>query len=164
MTVVLAPEHVADLKKSGLDDSAIGALGFQAVRPADIPIRAAQSAYRIPYFGLDGKPNCFHRLKLVPAVSDGKGHGMKYYQQPGSHPHLYLPPLVDWKTLARDAKAVLTITEGEKKAACACQRGLNTAAVGGVWCWSSTLDNGDKLVLPMLDDFTWTNRPCLAVS
>jgi hypothetical protein len=157
MTAALSPDHIADLRNSGLDDVVIEILGFRAVRPADIPIKAALSAYRIPYFNLDGTRNCFHRLKLVPPMKEN-GRTMKYWQPPGSHPHLYCPPLLNWQTIVRNSHTILTITEGEKKAAAACQRGLVTAGVGGVWCWASTLDNGEKLVLPMLDAFMWADR------
>ena len=66
-----------------------------------------------------------------------------------------------WQTVARSFKTELIFTEGEKKAAAACQQVLLTAGIGGIWCWTSTLDNGEKLVLPMLDEFQWTNRPVL---
>lgn len=154
----LAPEHVEDLKRSGLSDSTIAALSIAAVRPADIPVKAAASAYKIPYFNLNGMVNCFARLKLVPPVKDASGHSMKYWQEPGSGPHLYCPPLLNWKTVARNSSTILTITEGEKKAAAGCQAGVIAAGIGGVWCWTSTLDNGDRLALPMLDEFVWTNR------
>lgn len=158
---VLAPEHRKDLQQSGLTDDIAELLGIVSLSPRDIPIKAAQSAYKIPYYRLDGKPNCFYRLKLVPAVKGSDGHSLKYYQEPSSKPGMYCPPLLNWQSVATNAKTVLTITEGEKKAACACARGLVTAGIGGVWCWASTLDNGEKLVLPMLDEFTWTNRPVL---
>ena len=49
----------------------------------------------------------------------------------------------------------------KKKRRLACQHGLITAGIGGVWCWRSTLDNGDTLTLPMLDEFQWPNRSVL---
>ena len=58
-TMALAPEHLTDLKESGLTEDTIAALRFEAVRPADIPVRGALSAYRLPYFNLDGSKNCF---------------------------------------------------------------------------------------------------------
>jgi hypothetical protein len=53
------------------------------------------------------------------------------------------------------------ITEGEKKAAAACQSGLIAAGVGGVWNWSTRLNNGERLVLPLLEEFVWTERSVL---
>lgn len=157
---ILSPEQLLDLKASGLNDATIAALGVVAVRPHDLPVKAAQSAYRIPYFDLNGAINGFHRLKFVPPVHTSKGL-LKYYQTPGSSPHLYLPPLLAWRAVAINSKVRLTITEGEKKAASACQHGLITAGVSGTWCWRSTLDNGDRLTLQVLDEFLWPNRSVL---
>jgi hypothetical protein len=158
----LAPEHLADLHASGLSAATIEALRCESIRPADIPVRKAESAYKLPYFNLDGSVNCFSRVKLVPAVKDRDGHTQKYWQQPGSQPGLYLPPtFFNWQTVAHTAATVLVITEGEKKAAAACQAGLCTAGVGGVWNWTATITNGERLVLPAFDAFQWTGRPIL---
>lgn len=154
----LSPEQVTDLRASGLTDTTIAALRFEAVRPADIPIQGPRSAYRIPYFNLDGSKNCFERLKLLPPIKDSKGHSQKYWQPAGSLPRLYLPPLVGWASLARDIKTELVITEGEKKAAAACQFGLIAAGLGGVWNWRLRLDSGDPLMLPILDQIVWKDR------
>jgi len=115
----------------------------------------------LPYFNLDGSINCFARLKLFPAVSDEDGHKQKYWQPSGTAPGLYVPPLLNWATVAKNLRTTLVIAEGEKKAAAGCQAGLITAGVGGVWSWISTLDNGSRLVLPLLDDFQWPARPVL---
>jgi len=160
-TLPLTAEHKEDLHASGLSDLTIATLLYESVCPADIPVRAAGSAYRLPYFNLDGSINCFARLKLFPAVSDGRGHTQKYWQPSGSTPGLYAPPLLNWAAVAKDPSTTLVITEGEKKAAAGCQAGLTTAGVGGVWNWTSTLDSGARLVLPLLDDFQWPARPVL---
>jgi hypothetical protein len=158
----LAPEHLHDLKASGLTDDTIAALQFESVRPADIPVRNAVSAYELPYFNLDGSLNCFRRVKLIPAVKDDEGHTQKYWQSPGSQPGLYLPPsFFNWQTVATNVRTAITITEGEKKAGAGCQAGMITAGVGGVWNWTTTLRNGDRLVLPAFDAFQWMNRPVL---
>jgi putative DNA primase/helicase len=124
----LAPEHLADLRASGLTDETIDALQVEAVRPADINIKGATSAYTLPYFNFDGSVNCFARRKLFPPVKTSHGT-MKYWQPKDSLPHLYLPPIADWQAAAKDVTTALTITEGEKKAAAACQQGLITAGM-----------------------------------
>ena len=159
MTNTLLAEHLADLKKSGLTELSIQQLQYQAVPPSQLP-KGVESAYALPYFNLDGSVNCFQRMKLFPPVKTDHGT-LRYWQPPNTSPHLYVPPLLTWQEIARDATEKLIITEGEKKAACACQHGLSTAGVGGVWCWRSTLDNGEKLTLPMLDEFQWHNRSVL---
>ena len=157
----LAPEHLADLLKSGLTAATTDALHFAAIRPHELKRhRGVESAYALPYFHLDGSMNDFQRLKFFPPIQTTTGT-MRYWQAPDTQPHLYLPPLLSWPNVARHVTTVLTITEGEKKAACACQHGLIAAAVAGVWCWTSTLDSGDKLTLPMLDEFQWTGRSVL---
>jgi hypothetical protein len=155
-----SPDPLADAQIRSHEPT-IALMQCEGVRPKELPIKAAQSAYRLPYFDLAGNPNCFARLKLVPPVIDADGHSMKYWQPKGSVPHLYLPPLLNWQTVAKNPARSLTITEGEKKAAAACQHGLVTTGIGGVWCWTKTLDNSDKLTLPMLDEFIWQHRSVL---
>jgi putative DNA primase/helicase len=127
----LAPDHLADLRASGLTDSTITALRFTSLCPSDIPVRRAQSAYAIPYFNPDGSVNCHKRVKLIPTVKDADGHTQKYWQPPGSQPGLYLPPsFFNWDSVARNPKTSLTITEGEKKAGAGCQQGMITVLLG----------------------------------
>ena len=154
---MLAAEHHEDLRRSGLNDATVETLHFRAVRPHDIKIQGVESAYSIPYFNVDGSVNCFERRKLFPPHKTNRGT-QKYWQPPNTSPHLYLPPLVDWQTVATNATMTVTVAEGEKKAAAGCQNGLVTAGIGGVWSWRSTLDSGDVLTLPMLDQFQWSNR------
>lgn len=158
----LSPEHISDLRDSGLSDETITALQFEAVRPADLPVRAALSAYRLPYYNLDGSKNCFERLKLVPPVKDKVGHSQKYWQQPGTAPGLYLPPIsFKWASVAKNSKIEVVIVEGEKKAAAGCQQRLIAAGVGGAWSGFARSDYGQRLVLPLLDEFIWDDRPVL---
>ncbi len=79
----LHPDHLADLKKSGLEDNTITKLAFSAVVPDRLnklgpKCHAVTSAYKIPYWNLDGTMNGFERLKLFPPPEDGKGHATKY--------------------------------------------------------------------------------------
>lgn len=157
----LSPDQLTDLRRSGLTDSTIELMQCEGVRPKELPIKSAVSAYRVPYFNIDGTVNCFSRLKLVPEVLAADGKKIKYWQANGSLPHLYLPPIVNWQAIAKDAVVPLIFTEGEKKAAKGCQSGLLVLGIGGVWCWTSTSETGDKLTLSMLDEFQWIARPVL---
>jgi hypothetical protein len=155
----LPPEHRADLYKSGLTDATIAACQFEGVRPSEIKnLPGVVSAYWLPYFNLDGTRNCFGRLKLFPAITTKDGHHQKYWQAPGSDPQLYLSPLVDWGSIARDASIPIIIAEGEKKGAAGCQYGLIAAAVGGVWNFRIRLETGESITLPILDQFLWKGR------
>ena len=157
----LSPEQLADLRRSGLTDETITLMECEGIRPKELPLKGALSAYKLPYFNLDGSVNCFSRTKFVPEVLGASGRKIKYWQEKGSVPHVYLPPRIKWQTIAKDVLILLTIGEGEKKAAAGAQKGLIVLGIAGVWCWTSTLDNGEKLILPMLDEFQWTDRPVL---
>ncbi len=155
--MVLAQEHLTDLRKSGLHDSTIETCGYEAVRPHDIKLQGVESAYRLKYYDLDGKPNCVERWKLFPAISDQNGT-QKYHQAPNTTPALYMPPLFSWKVVASDARIPVVVTEGEKKAASGCQVGLHVLGVAGVWNWRQKLETGERLVIPSLDQFAWKGR------
>jgi hypothetical protein len=159
----LAPEHFADLQRSGLSDEVIQTLEFESVRPHDLKIPGAKSAYRIPYFELDGKRNCFERWRLFPVVVRTDGGKQKYHQPPGSDPSLYLPPLFPWKTVARQPASPILFVEGEKKAAAGCAKGLFAIGVGGLWNWRQRLGTGEPLVIPTIDQFQWAGREVLLV-
>src|SRR5438128_11917742 len=131
----LALEHLADLQRSALDHRTIELCGFQTISPSAIHLPGVQSAYSLPYFNMDGKRMDFERWRLFPPVRDANCHTRKYHQAAGSAPHLYLPPLHDWRTIATDPTLAIVFTEGEKKAACACQHGLISIGIGGCWCW-----------------------------
>jgi hypothetical protein len=152
----LAPEHWVDLKKSGLTDETVTRCQIASVRPHDIKLKGVESAYRIPYFDLSGKKNCLERLKLFPPLQR-HGATQKYHQASDTDPALYLPPLLDWAMIATQPISIF-ITEGEKKAACLAQHEIPCVGVAGVWNWRQSLDSGEKLVLPAVEQFVWTER------
>src|SRR5688572_28430066 len=111
----LHPDHLTDLRKSDLSDESINALRVQSVRPHEIKLACVTSAYRIPYFNLDGTVNCFERWRLFPPLKTSGGT-QKYSQPSGTDSHVYLPPLQTWQLLASQPDKPLICTEGEKKA------------------------------------------------
>lgn len=154
----LHEEQLADLRKSGLSDDTIVRLDIQAVRPHDLKLAGVLHAYRLPYFDLDGKPLDFERWRLFPPIATANGHTRKYHQAAGSTPYLYLPPLLNWRTVVADPTIPLVIAEGEKKTAAGCQGGLIVAGIAGVWPWRMRLESGERLMLPELDLFVWPGR------
>ena len=155
----LHEDHREDLRKSGLSEATIHRLQFHAIRPHDLKkFRGVETAYSIPYFSMTGEINGFARSRLLPPIATADGHTQKYTQPISSTPHLYLPPLHDWQAIASDTKKRLIITEGEKKAAKACQEGFVALGVGGVWNWRVRLDSGEAITLPEFDAFLWSNR------
>jgi len=124
------PDHLADLRASGLSDETIKAAGVYSMSPSDFleffsghsklgkELRATvKTALAFPYQG-----HTFARIKLFPALGR-----MKYAQPPKTNARLYMPFPVDDRPMI--------LTEGEKKTLAAHQVGLNAVGIGGVWSW-----------------------------
>jgi len=145
------PEHLADLKASGLTDDTIRSAGVYSLSPNFIShffsrtgktkyLPKVNSALCFPYQG-----GTFARIKLFPAL--GK---WKYSQPKGTSAHLYMPfPIKD---------GTLLIPEGEKKCLAAYQHGLNAVGIGGVWNWISKGEPIDDLSL-----IEWEGRNTIIV-
>ncbi|TVM00177.1 MAG: hypothetical protein CV087_15365 [Candidatus Brocadia sp. WS118] len=143
----LHPDHLADLRKSGLSDETILEAGIKSLQPADIDKifgypTFAKSAYEIPYPGCEG----YSRYKMsyddTNKINSLGGERPKYLTKKDSGNHLYIPPKV--KVVLDDATTPLYITEGEKKALKACQEGLCCIAIAGLWNWK--VKDKDKLI------------------
>jgi hypothetical protein len=125
----LHPDHLADLRRSGLTDATIEAAGIYTVTPDDIDKKlgglanGVVSALAFPYPGCEG----FERFKCW--YEEDKT-GPRYRQPKDSSNHLYLLPGVD---LAGDSPLILT--EGEKKALALWQAVSHVVGIGGVWNW-----------------------------
>jgi P4 family phage/plasmid primase-like protien len=154
----LHPEGWADCQKSGLTIETIDRCGIASVPPqrlsaCGIPVTHATE---FPYHSSDGTAAGFARWKLFYAGH--AGDRPKYWQPKGTDPLLYLPRLVEWHTIASDPQKPITVTEGEKKSLAACQLGLPCIGVAGVWNWRTKLDDGERMALPGLDQFSWKSR------
>src|SRR5688500_3941025 len=102
----LHPEALEDLRRSGLSDAAIAAAGLYSPAPGDLPkllsARLVDRVNHVLVFAYDAPGHAgvwrrddeFVRCKLFPAVTDGEGHTIRYYQRAGTPPRLYLPPNV----------------------------------------------------------------------
>ncbi len=144
----LHPEHLQDLRASGLSDTTIKAGGVYSLAPRFIEHffsrrgvpREIESALCFPYQG-----STFARIKLFPSL--GK---WKYAQPPGTSARLYAPlPVKD---------GPLYVCEGEKKTLAAYQHGLNAVGIGGVWNWISKGKPIDDLSL-----IEWEGRDAIIV-
>jgi hypothetical protein len=150
----------ADLLASGLSKpSTIKRLGlgppmgFEQIRELTGLDDVQATGYEIPYFDVSGKPLKYSRWKILPIVGESP---FKYYQEPKTIPHVYLPPLTDWMRISRDVGCRVVLTEGEKKAACATLMGMPTIGLGGVWNWKSK--GWSMETLKDFDWFEWQNR------
>jgi Domain of unknown function (DUF3854) len=134
----LAPEHLADLRKSGLRDDTIQAHRIMSVPPSMIgqllgfDIAAIRSAMLIPFPDPRGGYMDHVRLKIFPSFQDRRGHTIKYLQPARCEARLYFP----WSTLsALDGSAPLWLVEGEKKSLAVAQLGLLAVGLAGVEAW-----------------------------
>jgi putative DNA primase/helicase len=155
----LHPDHLADLRCSGLSDETIAAAGIRSLAPAELPRYLGQrlaakvrSAYLIPYPSNES----FHRVKLFPPVQDDDGHHQRYHQPARTPPRLYVP--AGTCAVLADPSVPLTVTEGEKKALKADQDGLRCVAVGGLWNW---LQAGESIA--DLDQVDFCERETIVV-
>lgn len=128
---------IEDLKNSGLNDDTIRAMRIRERSRNDLKVMGyhkAEAAYDIPYFDIQNRALSFYRIKLLPAVLTTSGKAIKYIQQKSSETHAYLPPIIPPEQWL-NPHAPIIITEGEKKAAKACQEGILTIGLGGVNAW-----------------------------
>jgi hypothetical protein len=150
------PDHLADLRKSGLSEDTIIQAAIKSVRPDQINKRLGfnvpglTSAYEIPYPGCDG----FSRYRCFYA--EGKT-GHKYLQRKETGNHLYVPPQIT--PVLRDAAITLYIVEGEKKCLKAIQEGLNCIALPGLWAWA----NGEGGLIDDFNKIELRNREIIVV-
>lgn len=141
------PDHLADLRKSGLSDTTLLEAGIQSLSPAGIDSKIgfqtlAESAYAIPYLGTD-----YSRYKMFYAEADkiNPANGEerpKYLAKRDSGCRLYIPSKV--VPVLGDLSVPIYLTEGEKKAQKACQEGLYCIAIAGLWNWKAK--DSDELI------------------
>ena len=169
----LAPEHRADLERSGLTPETIAAHYFRSVPPSmpsrllgfDVPVR---SLLLLPFRAPAGGFMDFVRVKLFPALTDAEGHATKYLQPRGSAPRLYFPASTLRGGLDDPGRA-LWLCEGEKKAAAVGQLGYCAVGFLGVEGWhrrgaTTLLADFDAIalegrVVELLPDGDYTGNP-----
>lgn len=168
----LAPDHMADLRRSGLTDETIRAAGLYTERDPrrvadllgwDRPANARGPCLVIPYTNSDGNRTGYVRLKPSRPRTDKKtGKPIRYEAPKGKPNRLYVPPGIRGKL--GDPALPLIVTEGEKKALAADQSGFACVAVPGVWCWQQGRQRqggksvGPRKMIPDLDAIPWTGR------
>lgn len=138
-----------DLARSGISEEAAAEAGMHAVEPGQyrellgFTVDGMSDGYAIPFTDpatgapmrtLDRRP--FVRVKLRHAVGLGDGTA-KYLSPKDGGVHAYIPPAV----LKSDPALALVVTEGEKKALCACSNGIGTIGLVGVFGY---LDAGTR--------------------
>ena len=154
----LAPEHRADLEKSGLTMATIRASYIRSVPPAMIEpllgrphrLQDLRSAYLIPFRSPRGGFMDHVRLRLCPPFASG----CKYLQPTGSAPRLYFP---GWTMEdACTGTDPVWLIEGEKKALAVAQLGEPAIGFCGIEGWHA---GGTCELLPDFADVRLDGRP-----
>lgn len=153
-------QMLADLKRSGLTKRDAKRLGYKLVSGNRAKEMLGLSkinlppGYIIPYPDAGGKriPDTFRWRALDDYTQrdrkTGKHEpGPKYRQPKGSNAWLYFSKFLNWLD---DDGGLIVITEGEKKADCACKAGIPTVGLGGVWNWR--VPKSDDELLPDFDE------------
>jgi hypothetical protein len=149
----LAPEHLADLAKSGLTPETTATHAIRSIPPAmlrpllgfDVP--AIRSALLFPFPDPRGGWLDHVRVKVFPPLTDGAAHTTKYLGPRGAAPRLYVPRLT-MDAVLRGSDPVWLV-EGAKKALAVAQLGLPAVGFEGIEGWHV------KGSLALLEDFGW---------
>lgn len=135
------------LKESGLNERDAKQLGIEPLEATQAkklgPGFEALNGMKIPYFGADGSPTRFFRVRYLERPKGFAGISKRWhkYSQPADTPPVaYFPRLggIDWRAVLDDVEIPLYLTEGELKAAAGCKCGLPVIGLGGVYAWRST--------------------------
>ncbi len=156
----LHPNHLMDLRSSGLSDATIQAAGLYSETDLgrltrilcwnNVPRKMSPSLV-FPYFGIDGA-NGYCRIKPDdPRVCQGKP--VKYESPKGRPNQAYLPP--GNRCRIDDGQEMLLVTEGEKKTLALDQAGFVTVGLVGVWGWKVARQ---QRLLPELETLPWRGR------
>ncbi len=123
----LAPEHLADVRASGLTDDTVRQHRLRSVPPSMISQLLgfdppARSAMLIPFPDPRGGFLSHVRLKVFPSFRSRRGETVKYLQPRGSGVRLFFALATLEDALA--GAAPLWVVEGEKKALAVAQLNL----------------------------------------
>jgi hypothetical protein len=168
MPVVRPPvttEHLAGLRESGLTDDTILKARIRSVGAGHAPelagiLRCDPTTYAattgglfFPYFDIDGRQNCYARLRPDHPRQGRDGRPVKNETPRGLPPRAYFAvPTLD---KLRDGVSDVYVTEGEKKALALSQLGLAAVGLGGVWCWKV---KGTDELIDDLATLPWAGR------
>jgi hypothetical protein len=153
----LAPEHYADLKKSGLSDDTIREAGIKSVPPDQINkklgfnVHGLVSMYEIPFSEEYSRFRAFY--EAGKEFNKDGSRKPKYLVRKESGNRLYIPPKA--KPVLENVSIPLDIVEGEKKSIKGCQEGLFCIAIAGLWNWKVKDEN--KLI-PDFDQINLAGR------
>lgn len=136
----LLPDHLEDLRRSGLTDETIKAHRFRSLTRVELQSllnfkvpTAVRSALLIPFPDLAGGFMEHVRVKVFPPLPGRHDNTIKYLQPTGSPPRLFFPLLTLKEALQENAP--LYAVEGEKKSLAVAQLGLPAVGFCGIEGW-----------------------------
>jgi Domain of unknown function (DUF3854) len=145
----LAPEHLADLRKSGLTTATIETQKIRSIPPTMIPRllgfdpKRVASAYILPFADPRGGWMPHVRVRVFPAYRDRAGRSVRYLGPRRAPPRLFFP-LASLPSLG-DPSTPLYVVEGCKKALSVAQLGLPAIGFEGIEAWHVA---GTRALLP----------------
>jgi hypothetical protein len=171
----LLPQHLADLRRSGLSDQQIAACGFYSISDpreiaehlgwdgkmyttAVVGARALGPCLAIPFFGADGNYTGYTRLKPDKPRTDKNGKPIRYESPRGKPNRAFFPPQT--RAILADPSKPLLVCEGEKKAARADQSCLWCVGLVGVWGWMKRREDKStpRKLIEDLANIPWQGR------
>jgi hypothetical protein len=169
---LLAPQHLADLRRSGLSTKTILAAGLRTEHGAreiaellhwSRPAPSLGECLVIPFADLDGERIDYQRLKPDTPRTDKNNKVVKYEAPKGQPNRAYFPPGI--KQLLADHAAPVILVEGEKKTLAGAQAGFPTIGLTGVWSWQRKRERdengrgiGPRELIPDLAERPWQGR------
>jgi putative DNA primase/helicase len=168
----LLPQHLADLRRSGLSDKTVAACRFYSeTNPVAVaailgwpdPATALGPCLVIPFAIAAGNGDDYARVKPDRPRADKKDGKVKYESPRGKGNHAYFPPAT--RKILADVSVPLLMTEGEKKAAKADQEGFRCIGITGVYSWQvKQKDKGKpRELIADLKGIAWKGRPVFIV-
>jgi putative DNA primase/helicase len=174
----LTPQHLADLRASGLSDQQIAACRFHSLKsPALVQGVLRWKRYNgelgdclcIPFMSAEGNPTGYARLKPDhPRKSKDDGKPIKYESPKGVANRAYFPPST--RATLKGSSIPMVLTEGEKKAAAADQHGFASIGLVGDWGWQKKRIKGkdgksvgERELIDDLSAIPWQGRPVYLV-
>ncbi len=167
---LLRPHHIEQLRSSGLSDETIVACGFYSEHKhaAICSIldntrikKSCGMALVFPFFDLRGEKTGYKRVKLDNPRTDksaSKDKPIKYESPVQRSNPVYFPPLPILAEAIADSSQRIIITEGEKKAAKACQEGFATIGLVGIWGWKQ---RDCDVLNSQLQEISWKGREAI---
>jgi len=159
----LHPNHLDDLRRSGLTDATIEAAKlYSEHRHTEIgvslnwakPPKRLGSVLVFPFHRPDGAYTGYCRVKPdTPRVDKASGKPIKYESPRGRGNEIYFPPGI--AAAIEDPTAPLVLTEGEKKALAATQEGFPCIGLVGIYGWKA---KGSAALPPALAAIAWKGR------